>query len=117
MFYQYALFKPFANIKIGFPATGRQIVPLLLLAALVIGGILGIIFRGLDWIFFSVAAIYLLADILVSFYLAIKYNLVLFFYLVILFPAIHFSYAVGYALGIWNFVILKKRFTNIELSR
>jgi len=117
MFYQYALFKPLANKKIGHPSTLRQLVPLCFLITLLTSALLGILFTNWDWIFFIVFGTYLLADILVSLFLAVKYNIALLIYLAIIFPVIHFSYAFGYAWGIWNFSIRKKHVTNVELSR
>jgi glycosyltransferase involved in cell wall biosynthesis len=117
MFYQYALFKPLANVKIGFPATWRQLVPLFLLASLIVSGILGLLFKNLSWCFFLIAGSYLAGVFAVSFLLSLKHKGMLFPYLLVIFPSIHFSYAFGYAWGIWKFVILKKRYADFEMSR
>jgi GT2 family glycosyltransferase len=43
MFYQYGLFKPLVNKKLGMPTTIRQFLPVLFVSGLFIGGILSII--------------------------------------------------------------------------
>lgn len=112
MFYQYGLFKPLVNKKLGFPATIRQFCPLLFVMGLILGGVLS---------FFS-SAILLLYGIALSIY----FLLALVFgrkdsrdwkqlpLLVWIYFSIHFSYGYGYLIGIYKIGRKKKMAVNIN---
>jgi glycosyltransferase involved in cell wall biosynthesis len=108
MFYQYGLYKPLVNKKIGYPATIRQLIPPLFTLAIIILTTLSII-NGIALKLLAILlAIYFLADFLISFFLSIKNKLSLFIFLLITFPVIHFSYGWGYLKGIFRFLFLRK---------
>lgn len=119
MFYQYGLYKPLVNIKVGQPATIRQFVPLALLLFVFVFGPLS--FLG---IFFSILfgigiLLYITANLFVSFSQATKYGILIFPYLFILFPLIHFSYGYGYLAGIFRFLVFRKKIdhSKVEVNR
>lgn len=98
MFYQYGLFKPLGNQKLGKAMSVRQFVPLLFSFGLILGGLISffsIIFLN---IYLFVILFYLLVDILSSVMYAKSVKVCL--YLFILFPIIHFIYGWGYIHGI-----------------
>lgn len=102
MFYQYGLFKPLVNKKIGSAATVRQFIPpLFLLANIAILISLGI---NLSIGYFLIAIVwipYCLVNSFFSFSLAKKNKLyTLVFILPITFILIHFAYGYGYLRGI-----------------
>jgi glycosyltransferase involved in cell wall biosynthesis len=109
MFYQYALFKPLANLKIGHPATLRQLVPSCLMLALAGSAAIAALFQNGYWVLLIIAGGYLLTDIIVSILLSLRRRAALWICLPIIFPVIHFSYGWGYLKGIWDFVILRKQ--------
>lgn len=98
MFYQYGLFKPLGNKKIGRPTTWRQFVPLLFVLSLIFGGVVSVFSFTFLIIYFTGIGVYLLADILSS-YLYVK-SVKEFLYLTIIFPVIHFAYGWGYVRGL-----------------
>ncbi|HJD92276.1 glycosyltransferase family 2 protein [Bacteroides coprosuis] len=116
MFYQYGLFKPLVNKKLGSPATIRQFFPLMFVLGIVLGGIMS----------FSIPYIYIPYCIVLSFYLilimiiaskeALKYRRFgVLFYLPIVFFSMHISYGLGYLKGIYK-VLFKKSF-QVQTSR
>ena len=108
MYYQYGYFKPLVNLKIGSPATLRQLVPFGFILSLIFFLILSLFFRPAIWAFIFILFSYLLAQIIVSLKIAIKNDIKLFFILPVAFATLHFSYGIGYINGIKNFVFLKK---------
>jgi glycosyltransferase involved in cell wall biosynthesis len=110
MFYQYGLYKPLVNLKIGKPATIRQFAPLMLVLFLVITGSLGLISNISLSLFLLIALLYSIACFLVAFFIWLKNPKYrgLIFYISFLFPLIHFSYGWGYLIGIFRFIVIKK---------
>ncbi len=108
MFFQYGLFKPLVNLKVGKPATLRQFAP----PALVIGAIVGFAAYFLGFIsttlFEVFMAFYLIPILFVSAKISAKNGWSLFIWLCLCFPVIHFSYGCGYLRGIGRFVFLRK---------
>lgn len=108
MFYQYGYYKPLVGIKLGYPATLRQLAPPLFMLGLLllfIGAMLSpliVVLFTLDVLFYT-AAIFV-----VSLSVAAKHGFGLFGHLLLTFPSIHFSYGVGYLHGILDFMILRK---------
>lgn len=59
MFYQYGLFKPLVNKKLGQPATVRQFFPLLFVLGLILGPITFLISNVFIWLYLGVLLVYL----------------------------------------------------------
>ncbi len=100
MFYQYGLFKPLVNKKLGAPATLRQFVPPLFVLFLISSAVLSLLphFFTMAWLFFLF--VYFLLSFVVASILAIqKGKPALVFVIPFLFPLIHISYGVGYLKG------------------
>lgn len=66
MFYQYGLFKPLVNRKLGTPATIRQFFPLAFVFGLILGPIISLIWHPFIWIYSGVITLYFLIAILFS---------------------------------------------------
>jgi glycosyltransferase involved in cell wall biosynthesis len=117
MYYQYGLFKPLVNVKLGFPATARQLAPLALVMSLLISGFISLFIPSLSWTFLLVGGFYLLINLIFSIQLAMKSKWNYLFYLVLIFPCIHFSYGFGYLKGIVRFVLFRShRYKTINVS-
>lgn len=113
MFYQYGLFKPLVNVKLGQPATVRQFFPL----AFVLGLILGLILSFVHPIFLILYVIVLLLYIALNFIFSItktKHPLIL-CHLMRTFVTIHVSYGWGYLVGLYK-ILFKKNF-NVQSNR
>ncbi|EEC53957.1 glycosyltransferase family 2 protein [Bacteroides eggerthii] len=103
MFYQYGLFKPLVNKKLGSPATIRQFFPVMFLLGLIVG-------IPLSYINIYFAIIYLVVILfycILAVYFSLKevkkwrdWNLI--FFLPITFLIIHLSYGWGYFKGIYQ---------------
>ncbi len=59
MFYQYGLFKPLVNKKLGQPATIRQFFPLLFVLGLILGPLTFLISSAFIWLYLGVLLVYL----------------------------------------------------------
>lgn len=116
MFYQYGLFKPLVNRKLGSPATLRQFVPIAFLFGLFFGGILSFFSNTVMVLYFTVLSVYILLSFCFT-RTEIKKDFKLVFFLPWLFPVIHLSYAWGYFRGIIRFIILKKNITEVAINR
>jgi glycosyltransferase involved in cell wall biosynthesis len=111
MFYQYGLFKPLVNIKLGSPATIRQFFPLLfVIYMLSIFPVILLLPKIWSIVYLSILDLYILLNVFFSVKLAIKNSkLPLLLYFPVCFFLIHISYGIGYLLGIVRFVIFKHR--------
>lgn len=107
MFYQYGLFKPLVNKKLGAPATVRQFFPLALVLGLIIGLPLALLWRPIMWIYLTVLFTYLLLALLFSF--KSSFNPISVFYQTITYVVVHISYGWGYLTGLYK-LALKKPF-------
>lgn len=116
MFYQYGLYKPLVNKKLGAPATARQFFPLLFLLGIIVGGVISLFSNWIFYIYIAVLALYLLIGLCIGCRSAIKLNKPL---LTILMPYvflnIHLSYGFGYLVGIIK--ILGKKSFNVKSNR
>lgn len=116
MYFQYGLFKPLVNKKLGSPATIRQFFPMLFVVGLVLGTILS--FLSL-WLFMTYAAILILYAALglsVGISSMRKYKKPSLLWLMpYTFLNIHISYGTGYLKGIYN--ILSHRDFNAKSNR
>lgn len=110
MYYQYGLFKPLVNKKLGFPATARQFFPSAFILGIIIGGILSTIFAPFAWCYFCVLSLYLAIGLYIGATKAMtEKKLSLFFIMPYIFLNIHLSYGFGYFKGIYK-VMTKKKF-------
>lgn len=107
MFYQYGLFKPLVNKKLGSPATIRQFFPPIFVLGLFLGLVLSLIFPILFIPYLSVISIY----ILLAIYFSIKSSRNIFVILsqIYIYFVVHVSYGFGYIKGFWN-IITRKSF-------
>jgi len=121
MFYQYGLYKPLVNLKIGTPATVRQFVPPMFVLYLAITFLAGIFYPSFLYLFFAGMFLYGLASIIVSWSIIQKRKktVSIFFQLILAFPVIHFSYGFGYLAGILRFLLFRKpiHHSNVEINR
>lgn len=106
MFYQYGLFKPLVNIKLGKPATIRQLFPPALVLGLIGSFVIGLFITLIFQLFIVVFALY--SAMVLYFSIVVGKNSQLIIQLIKIFPSIHFSYGWGYLKGIWRFMIWRK---------
>lgn len=103
MFYQYGVFKPLVNKKLGSPATLRQFFPLAFFLGLIIGGILSCLNRWVFYLYVFVLFVYLIIGINIGFKSSKKYNNIgLIWLLPYIFLNVHLSYGCGYIIGIFK---------------
>lgn len=100
MFYQYGLFKPLVNKKLGSPATVRQFCPLFLVLGLITGSVLSFLSHTLTIIYFSLILLYLLVSLVFS--VISSHNLKQILIQTWTYIIVHISYGVGYIVGIWK---------------
>ena len=116
MFYQYGLYKPLVNKKLGAPATLRQFVPVLFLLGIVLGAIACYFWPTFRWIYLALACLYMLICFSIGIRNAVKHKRPS---LAILIPYAlfntHISYGWGYLRGI--FKILFKQPFNVKSNR
>lgn len=108
MFYQYGLFKPLVNKKIGKPATIRQFFPLFFVLGLMIGFPLSIFFESIRIIYIITLCFYIILSIFFS--TKDSKNIKQIFIQSWIFLIIHLSYGYGYLRGILN-LIFKQNFS------
>jgi glycosyltransferase involved in cell wall biosynthesis len=110
MFYQYGLFKPLVNQKLGAPTSIRQLVPPLFTLFMFLGITMPFQSTVIVQTWFLIFFLYLTIAIAVSFSLALRNRrLSLFPILIGLFPIIHLSYGLGYLKGFILVFILRKK--------
>ena len=110
MFYQYGLFKPLVNMKLGTAATLRQFVPPAFVLFLIVGLIVPLmpVFMQLAWGAFML--LYILLTLMVGLKIALgNSKLSLAVVLPWLFPLIHISYGWGYWEGFLQLHLLNKK--------
>lgn len=118
MFYQYGLFKPLVFKKIGGSTTLRQFFPLIFVSGLILGFSLSFFFKSLFWITGGLLILYCLLAIIFSAFEAVRYkNIRLIFLLPYVFFVIHLSYGWGYLVGIFRFLLLNKKSSNVNVNR
>ncbi|MDF1549836.1 MAG: glycosyltransferase family 2 protein [Bacteroidales bacterium] len=110
MFYQYGLFKPLVNKKLGKPATIRQFAPPLFVLNIILLPAFCILSKILCILSLFFATSYLILNLAISLKLSILNNSwKLMFILLFVFPSIHFSYGIGYLKGIIKFVLFGQK--------
>lgn len=116
MFYQYGLYKPLGNKKLGSPATIRQFFPLLFVFGLIVGLILSIIFPVLLPFYCSIIILHLLIGAFEGLKSAKKTkSWQCIFIMPYIFMNMHISYGVGYIHGLWK-LMTHKNF-NVKANR
>lgn len=109
MYFQYGLFKPLVNKKLGSPATVRQFFPALFVAGVVLGLPLSLAFRHVMYVYAAVLALYLLIGILIGIRQGFRHGKpALALLMPYTFLNIHASYGIGYLYGIYKVVTHKK---------
>jgi hypothetical protein len=108
MYYQYGYFKPLVALKVGRIGTVRQIVPICCLALLVVLTMASIVSEISRLLLLTLVAAYLLADFAVSFAIGLSGGLRCAGWMLLVFPALHVGYGIGYLRGIVDFWIRKK---------
>jgi glycosyltransferase involved in cell wall biosynthesis len=100
MYYQYALFSPLVNKKLGKPDSIKRFIPALFLCGLIIGILLCFISKLFLWFLLPVVGVYCLIGTSIGFTKAIKWKKpLLVFYLPVTFSLMHIAYALGYIMG------------------
>lgn len=102
-YFQYGLFKPLVNKKLGKPATVRQFVPVLFVAGLLAGLPFALFFPVFRHVYVLAAALYLAAIFCIGLKQAAeKRRSGLFLYLPWAFFLLHSSYGIGYWTGLFK---------------
>ena len=116
MFYQYGLYKPLGNKKLGSPATLRQFIPLIFVVWIILVLILSLIFP-IIWIpYLTTIFIYLIIGVVEGCKSAVKTGYIsLVFIMPFVFDNIHFSYGVGYLHGLYK--LLTNQSFNVMTNR
>jgi glycosyltransferase involved in cell wall biosynthesis len=110
MYYQYGLFKPLVNKKLGKPATIRQFFPMVFLCGLVFGALLSCYSKIIMALYLFVFAVYWMTGFIIGIKKVKSYqDIKIVYYLPITFFIIHISYGWGYIVGICK-VITESKF-------
>lgn len=118
MFYQYGLFKPLVNKKLGSAATLRQFIPLLFVFGVMLSALISLFVRSLLFITILLIIIYTLFSLWFSIIESIRQrSLRNLFLLPVVFLVIHVSYGWGYMIGIFQFLILGKNTVSLNVNR
>lgn len=103
MFYQYGLYKPLVNVKLGSPATIRQFFPLIFVLGLLIGLPLSFVNAFISYIYLGVLALYIIVSLIYTYNSVTRtHNYKLFVYQPITYFTIHFGYGWGYLVGLYK---------------
>lgn len=105
MFYQYGLFKPLVNKKLGRPATIRQFFPLIFVIELLIGPFFWLISNWFIWLYLSVLALYITLTFLFS--LQKTHKIIEILIQSWVYFVVHFSYGWGYLCGLFRLLFNK----------
>lgn len=100
MFYQYGLFKPLVNKKLGMPATIRQFFPVVFVFGLVFGLIISFFWHPFIWIYGAGLTIYVILAIYFSFNSC--HNITQILIQMWTYFVVHSSYGWGYLVGLWK---------------
>ena len=116
MFYQYGLYKPLVNKKLGSPATIRQFFPLAFVIGLYVGLVLSIFFPVIRYMYISVLLLHIGIGLSIGCNKARKWNRIsVVMWMPLIFFIIHYAYGWGYIKGI--FKIITKQPFNVESNR
>lgn len=106
MFYQYGLFKPLVNKKLGSPATIRQFFPLALVCGLIVGAVLSPLSKWIMWAYIICVGFYLLLAVIFS--VKSSHNLKQILYQIATYLTVHVSYGWGYLMGLCKLLFNRK---------
>ena len=113
MFYQYGLFKPLVNKKLGSPATMRQFFPLVFVLGLIIGPFMGfispwflVVYSAVLLAYFGIATMFSLKD---------THNLKQILVQNWTYFLVHFAYGWGYLNGLWK--LLTHQSFSVKVNR
>ena len=113
MFYQYGLFKPLVNKKLGSPATIRQFFPPIFVSSLLLGLVFSII-KPICFIpYIVIVLLYFLLAICFS--LRCSRNIIQVLVQTYIYFVVHVSYGVGYIFGIWK--VLSNQSFEVKVNR
>jgi len=113
MFYQYGLYKPLVNKKLGSPATFRQFFPLFFVTGLIIGLPMCCLWPQLFTLYIGVICLYLFLACIFSLKSSLHFAQIM--YQIVTYFTIHFSYGWGYLVGLYK-ILFKKSF-NVKVNR
>lgn len=102
MFYQYGLFKPLVNKKLGSPATIRQFFPLLFVIGLILGPIICSFYLPLFYLYFAVILLY--GACATYFSLKDSRNIKQILTQNWIYFVVHFGYGWGYIVGFFKLI-------------
>ena len=111
MFYQYGLFKPLVNKKLGRPATIRQFFPMFFVLGLLFGPLLGLISVWFSMVYSSVVILYIIIALI--FAMQESKNPKRLLLQTYIYFIVHLSYGWGYLLGIYK-LLTKQSFSVIS---
>ena len=101
MFYQYGLYKPLVNKKLGSPATIRQFFPLLFVLGLYLGLVASLLFPPLFYAYFAVLILYFGIGLGIGIQKARKWHRpAVAVFMLFIFFTMHYAYGWGYIRGI-----------------
>lgn len=110
MFYQYGLFKPLVNKKLGSPATIRQFVPLCFTLGLILGPLTFFISPVFAWIYSLVLLCY--AGLAAFFSLKSATCFSQWLLQIWVYFVVHFAYGWGYINGVINLILKRNKVVN-----
>lgn len=119
MYYQYGYFKPLVVRKVGRVMTARQVAPALLVIALLNSAGLSVLLPAAMAVFSLVVLTYGLAVLACAFGAAPRHGLPCAAMLAAVFPIMHFSYGIGFLLGVRDHLLVRSapRRNALGLSR
>lgn len=100
MFYQYGLFKPLVNKKLGSPATVRQFFPLLFVLGLILGPLVCVFYFPLFYLYFIIILLYV--GLATYFSMKNSHNLTRILLQNWIYFVVHFGYGWGYIRGFFK---------------
>lgn len=98
MFYQYGLFKPLVNKKLGSPATLRQFVPLALVLFIILGLTLSLLWPPFAWLYAAVMTLYI--ALALTFSIKSSHSIRQILIQTWTYFVVHISYGIGYLAGL-----------------
>jgi glycosyltransferase involved in cell wall biosynthesis len=121
MFYQYGYFKPLVARKLGRILTARQVVPALFVAGLATTGLCALWSSRCAWLFGVIALSYLGLALFFAHRTARSRGWRVGLGLALVFPALHFSYGLGFLKGVYDFWARRRQKvrdpSGVQLSR
>lgn len=118
-YYQYGFWKVRVMQKHGKPASLRHLIPMIFVAANLLGIILGIFVKPILYIWLLEVLLYFICSIWASMKVS-KGKINLFKYMPLIFPILHLSYGIGFIEGLFSFYVLKSNKAvekNTKMSR